>query len=175
VIALVSEQFESDFADLSLPKFFSWRNRSVVAPSDDVHFLRILPKMAGVPVFSEDAAAGVCEGHTVTYVAMQLAYYMGFSEVVLVGVDHRFATAGPPNQTVESQGDDPNHFAPNYFGRGVKWQLPDLEASELAYRVAKRAFEADGRRIVDATIDGELNVFEKVDIDYALADPQVRG
>ena len=62
-----------------------------------------------------------------------------------------------------SQGDDPNHFAPNYFGTGFKWQLPDLKGSERAYRMARQAYEAAGRSVVDATVGGKLTVFPKVD------------
>jgi hypothetical protein len=60
-----------------------------------------------------------------------------------------------------STGDDPNHFAPNYFGKGFRWHLPDLEGSELAYRVAKHIFAMNGRKIFDATINGKLDVFPK--------------
>ena len=98
-----------------------------------------------------------------TYVALQAAYWMGFQEVILVGVDHRYSTAGPANAMVVSQSDDPDHFDPEYFGRGFRWQLPDLEASERSYRLARAAFEADGRRIVDATVGGQLEVFPKID------------
>jgi len=83
--------------------------------------------------------------------AMQVAFHLGFREAVLIGVDHRFASVGPPNELVTSQGADPNHFDPNYFGAGIKWQLPDLEMSERAYRLARDRFAADGRSIVDAT------------------------
>jgi hypothetical protein len=43
--------------------------------------------------------------------------------------------------------------------------LPDLETSELAYRMAKAAFEEDGRRVLDATVNGNLTVFPKTDYD----------
>jgi hypothetical protein len=112
-----------------------------------------------------DACRPVWPGATVTFVAMQLAYHMGFDEVILLGVDHSFTTQGKPHTEVISQGDDPNHFAPNYFGKGFKWQLPDLETSEIAYKMARQAFEADGRKIMDATIGGKLTIFPKVDYD----------
>ncbi|HWR66605.1 MAG TPA: hypothetical protein VN364_10835, partial [Bellilinea sp.] len=105
-------------------------------------------------------------GGTVTYVALQLAYYMGFRQVILVGLDHSFGDKGIPNKTeVRSQVEDANHFAPNYFPKGVKWQLPDLLRSELAYTLARKAFEQDGRRILDATVGGKCEVFEKVDFE----------
>jgi hypothetical protein len=94
---------------------------------------------------------------------MQVAYYLGFQKVILVGVDHSFVTQGKPHTTVVSQGDDPNHFDPQYFGKGFRWQLPDLETSEMTYRIAKWQFENTGREIVDATVDGKLQVFPKVD------------
>jgi len=80
-----------------------------------------------------------------------------------VGVDHNFQTKGPANTTVTSSGDDPNHFSPNYFGKGFRWQLPDLEGSERAYHLARQTYEASGRRIVDATVGGKLTVFPKVE------------
>jgi len=82
---------------------------------------------------------------------------MGFNEVILIGVDHNFETKGKANTTIVSQGDDPNHFHPGYFGKGFRWQLPDLEMSEV--------FEKDNRIVLDATIGGKLTVFDKVDFD----------
>jgi hypothetical protein len=90
---------------------------------------------------------------------------MGFQKVILIGVDHNFVTQGKPNATVTSQGDDPNHFAPGYFGKGFRWQLPDLDTSERSYAMARQAYESAGRQVVDATVGGKLTVFPKVDYD----------
>jgi hypothetical protein len=64
---------------------------------------------------------------------------------------------------VVSQGDDQDHFDPGYFGKGFRWQLPDLETSERAYEMAHQAYAQDGRQILDATVDGKLTVFPKAD------------
>ena len=88
---------------------------------------------------------------------------MGFQEVYLIGVDHNFDTKGEVNQTVVSTGDDPNHFSPEYFGKGFRWQLPDLDTSEIAYQKAKEEYAAADREILDATIGGKLTVFPKVE------------
>jgi hypothetical protein len=157
----VIEQCADDISSLSLPRFTTWRGRKWLSKDTGVMYLDTdyTPPVS----FSTDITKRVFEGSTVTYVAMQLAYFMGFDEVVLVGVDHSFKTKGTPNITVVSEGDDEDHFASEYFGKGFRWQLPDLEASEIAYRMAKDAFEADGRRIIDATVDGKLTVFPKAD------------
>jgi len=155
---LVIEQTADEMQNLTIPRFFSWRSRKWLKPADDLHFLHTT--YTG-PKFAKNAAGRLWEGATVTYVCLQLAYYFGFEEVILIGVDHSFVTKGKPNTTIVSEGDDPNHFNPGYFGKGFRWQLPDLDTSEVAYSMAKQAFEADGRSIVDATIGGKLTIFPK--------------
>ena len=159
---LVVEQSVEEFNNLKMPKFFSWRARKWLNMDSYTHFLYTTYTS---PRFATNVSGRVWEGATVTNVCLQLAYHLGFSEVILIGVDHSFATKGTPNTTIESQGDDPNHFSAAYFGKGFRWQLPDLETSELAYRMARKAYEADGRRILDATVGGKLDIFEKVEYD----------
>ena len=62
-----------------------------------------------------------------------------------------------------SNGDDPNHVDARYFGKGFRWQLPDLASSETGYRMARQAYESAGREILDATVGGKLQIFPKVE------------
>lgn len=117
------------------------------------------------PDFSTNVARKIYVGGTVTYLCMQLAYYMGFSKVVLVGFDHSYTI--PENHKVDgtvitSVGSDPNHFDGSYFGYGKKWHLPMVERMEIAYQKAKKVFENDQRSIINATPGGNLEVFERV-------------
>lgn len=160
VNSLVIEQCAEDIRLLPVPKFISWRSRSLIRPADDLNYL--FTTYSG-PKFAADARGRLWEGATVTYVALQLAFHMGFEQVILIGVDHSFASKGRPNTTVVSQGDDPDHFDARYFDKGFRWQLPDLDTSERAYRMARQAYESAGRQVLDATIGGKLTVFPKVD------------
>ena len=157
---LVIEQCAQDLRALPIPTFVSWRGRQWVEPAENIHYLYTSYELPG---FNTNAAGRLWEGATVTYVAMQLAFHMGFKQVILIGVDHSFATQGKPNTTVVSAGDDPNHFNPGYFGKGFRWQLPDLETSEIAYAMARQTYKNAGREIIDATVGGKLTVFPKVD------------
>ncbi len=158
---LVIEQSAAELQALKMPKFFSWRSRRWLQMADDIHF--IYTSYTG-PGFASDVTGRVWEGATVTNVALQLAYHMGFTTVILIGVDHNFTSAqGKPNETVVSTGADPNHFSGAYFGKGFRWQLPDLETSERGYRLARQAYEADGRCVLDATVGGKLQIFPKVE------------
>jgi hypothetical protein len=164
---LVIEQCVDDFLALEMPCFFSWRSRRF--------FPRELMGNEGAPIFlhttytgpkfSPDVSSRVWEGATVTNVCLQLAFHMGFEQAILIGVDHSFAAKGKPNMTVVSNGDDQSHFDSQYFGKGFRWQLPDLDTSEQGYWMAREAFETAGRSVVDATIDGHLQIFTKVEYD----------
>lgn len=157
---LVIQQSAAEIEALTMPKFLSWRSRRFIRPDSNTNFLHSTYER---PTFAKDARARLWEGATVTYVALQLAYHMGFDPVILIGVDHSFSTKGTANTTVISQGEDKDHFSANYFGPGFRWQLPDLQMSERAYQMARQAFQADGRQVLDATIGGKLTIFPKVD------------
>jgi hypothetical protein len=160
---LVLDQFAAEIARLEMPKFLNWNQRSLFESGESetiyLHF-----SLALKDKFVMDLCQPIYSGGTVTFAALQLAYWMGFSQVVLIGIDHNFVEKGTPNQTeIRREERDASHFSPDYFPKGVRWQLPDLLRSELSYRLAKDAFENDGREVVDATIGGRLEVFRKVD------------
>jgi len=163
---LVIEQCADDLRQLPIPTFVSWRGRKFIQPAANLHYLYTSYIKPG---FNSDATGRLWEGATVTFIAIQLAYFMGFKQVILIGVDHNYTTKGTPNTTVISPGDDPNHFHPGYFGQGFRWQLPDLETNEIAYQMAKEVYRQDGREILDATVGGKLTVFPKVDFDKIFA------
>jgi hypothetical protein len=158
---LVIEQCAEEIAALPMPKFIAWHsNRHFQRFPDDMVFL--YTTYTG-PQFAYDMTRRIWEGATVTNVALQLAFYMGFEQVILIGVDHNFASKGDANKTVVSDGDDPNHFDPRYFGKGFRWQLPDLDTSEIGYARARKAYEGAGRQVLDATLGGKLTIFPKID------------
>lgn len=156
---LVIEQSVEQIRQIAAPRFLTLEGLPFTGTADQNIFIQRRP---GGAHFSDDPRKG-CWWPTVTYAAMQLAYFMGFSEVILIGVDHYFKTKGDANKEIVSAGLDQDHFHPDYFGKGIRWNLPDLEKSEMAYRLAKQAFEATGRRIIDATVDGHLTIFPKAD------------
>ena len=159
---LVIEQCAADFLALDVPRFFSWRSHKYFPKLPVSQLPTFLHTTYTGPGFSTDARGRLWEGATVTNVCLQLAYHMGFEQVILIGVDHSFAAKGKPNATVVSEGDDQSHFDPRYFGKGFRWQLPDLDTSEQGYWLARQAYEAAVRSVVDATIGGHLQVFPKV-------------
>ncbi len=161
---LVIEQFKDEILPLPMPKFLAWRSHCHFSPTLQLANLpTFLYTSYTGPRFSKVVTGRVWEGATVTNVALQIAFHMGFEKVILIGVDHNFVSKGDANKTVVSQGDDPNHFAPNYFGKGAKWQLPDLDTSEIGYTMAREVYRNAGREVIDATVEGKLTIFPKAD------------
>ncbi len=163
---VVVRQHAKQWSESRIPLYLSWKSRWFVPTS--VRQRAVFFNTLIETDLCEDLTRGVGFGHTVTYAALQFAYYMGSDPVVIVGVDHSFKCEGAPREYRKMTTDDENHFVPNYFSKGQIWGLPDLVGSEADYMRALRAFENAGRRVVDATVNGKLRVFERISIDDAL-------
>ncbi len=166
VNSLVIEQMQEqlDNNTFGCPSFVSYKSSKGIAyKNKQVHKLLTNDRWS----FYKTIQKPICEGYTVTYVAMQIAFYMGFKNIFLVGVDHNFQQAGKPNEQQAYNGDDVNHFHPDYF-KGMQWHLADLEGNEASYALARHQFHTNGRNIYDATVDGKLNIFPKLHFYEAL-------
>ncbi len=109
-----------------------------------------------MPKFTDDFSKGSYAGMTVTYDGcLQLAAFMGFSEIYLIGMDcSNYGTA-----TV--------HFSDDYEG-DEKGSIPgylQVEKIILAYQSARNYADSHGFKIFNATRGGKLEVFQRVDFD----------
>ena len=159
-------------------KFFPSLYRSMFGEAAETYYFRMNRGFYAtesphycVPRFSTDAAQRVFCGQSVTIINLQLAYHFGFTEVALIGMDFSYtipSDADRAGDLITSRSDDPNHFHPEYFGKGKTWKDPKLERVLANYQLAKSVFEADGRRIVNATAGGALEVFDRVDFAHLM-------
>lgn len=118
--------------------------------------------------FSTDAGSYVVLGGTVTVVNLQLAFYMGVTTALLVGVDHRYpkrSSDGMPGSKFVASVKDDAHFTTRsgpYFTPGHIYNRPELAGTAaMGYPVSRRTWEQHGRRIVNLTPDTALDVFER--------------
>ena len=116
--------------------------------------------------FSTDIAQQIdCRG-TVTFTCMQIAAYMGFAEIYLIGVDHNY------QNTIDINGnlvhDD---TVKDYFCEGYDTDIKDVAVHDMGNNT--RAYldalayckETNKTAIYNATRGGKLEVFERVDFD----------
>ena len=169
---LVGEDRVDDIVAMQGPtKWFGNYLRYCLPDADDTNWLNVSAdyrESPNWPRFSRDGTRIMYVGGTVTYLCIQLAYFFGAAEVVLVGVDHSYFVDGSEpleGNTITSTQDDVNHFHKDYFGEGKRWHLPRVDRMERAYIRARDVYEADGRQLLNATKGGRLDVFPRVDYD----------
>lgn len=161
----VIEQNKDFFNKTDIDLYLSSNSTEHVKSRKNVIYLHSAPQLQK---FARDCSISINEGATVTYVAMQLAFHLGFEKIALVGCDHNFKAKGTANKTVVSGEKDVDHFDPNYFAGGVKWQLPDLFKSEVSYQTAKDIYEASGRKIYNCTDGGKLEIYDRISLEQFL-------
>ena len=124
-----------------------------------------------VPQFSKDISRKVYCNQSVTFVNFQLAYYMGFSKILLVGMDHNYTIPTDhirKENKILSTTDDPNHFHPEYFGKGKTWHDPKLHNVELSYRVFSEILKHQKIQVFNCTQGGHLDVFDRSTLEEQL-------
>jgi len=164
---LVIDQSINELMKMKCPCFLSYGAAGGLKSNSNMYLLATDSYFEAPYTFHRDLAGPITEGYTVTYVALQIAYYMGFERIFLIGVDHEFHAVGAPNDEQLMAGEDRNHFDPRYF-MNCSWNLPDLEASELSYHLARFFFSRNGRTVYDATAGGKLTIFPKISFEQAL-------
>lgn len=133
-------------------------------------------------MFSIDINHHVVQPHTVAITMLQLAQYMGFSEMYLLGCDMRYTVpedvrreddGDPADSRLTSETDtDPNHFDPTYFGAGRQWHVPNVELMREHFAQARQALEAQGVTVRNATVGGDLEEFERVELSTLFPAPK---
>lgn len=108
------------------------------------------------PKFSEDLSRKSYTGGTVVYICIQLAVYMGFHEIYLLGVDFTGA---------EEHGSRYNHF---YLEKELT-SVSYTNQVRAAYEKARKYADEHGIKIYNATRGGKLEIFERVDFDTLFA------
>ncbi len=123
------------------------------------------------PRFSFDATQRLYCGQSVTVINLQLAHWMGFQRVVLIGMDFSYRIPEDADRTgvrIVSRSDDPNHFHPDYFGAGKTWHDPRLDRVLVSYHLADEIYRATGREIINATEGGKLDLFPRLPLREAI-------
>lgn len=125
------------------------------------------PIFAGeeVPEFSEDVSCFVGVGNTVAYTAIQVAVYMGFSEIYLLGVDHSFRTYQDENGNIVTDQNAKDYFTDKYNQDKKQLFAPRLDLSTMSYMAAQQYAKTHAVKIYNATRGGKLEVFPRVNFD----------
>jgi hypothetical protein len=101
------------------------------------------------------------------YQCMQVAFWHGIQTLLVVGLDHDYFEY----KTM------PKHFDDRYVQKpeehpqvanrmaNPKYGEQHKLLTDNAYRLARKVFEHDGRRIINLTPDSKCEIFERGDVD----------
>lgn len=128
------------------------------------------------PQFSTDFAAIAHIGYTVTYLMFQFAYYLGFDEVYVLGLDHNYGQLSelfPPGKITITEENyhlvQQCHFDKNYYKIGDIIGVPWKKQQEMSFALADKVFREKGIAIKNIGVDSKLDIFEKDDFERVLS------
>lgn len=158
---MMIEDLGREIAEMNLPvKFVAslpakyWEQKDT---GNSIQYQLInLDMIEELPLFSEKIEKCIYEGSTVTYACIQLAAYMGFHEIYLLGVDCNYS---------RDLYSDINHFAGYQKDKKIRLNTVYPERMLAAYESARQYSEAHGIKIFNATRGGKLEVFERVNFE----------
>lgn len=163
---LVAEDRSSELNGIvGTQKIFPRDLRYCLKSDDWTLYVNFIRDYEDFPQFSDAFHRRVYWGGTVSVLNLQLAYHIGCNPIYLIGFDHSYKVpAGVKDSPViTSKGDDPNHFHPDYFGKGYRWHDPQVERMEAGLRCCRSFMESHGVSVYNATAGGRLEVFERID------------
>jgi len=163
----IASQFYEEILPLTNPWFVSYGiYMEYLRGKENIYYF----KGPNERKFSTDLSDGrIYGGGTSSFLAMQFAYYMGITEFIAIGLDHwksyekgldvkSVGIQNPSGQPlVKSMGDDEHHFTKDFYGEGVEYYTPTIPKIEEAYRMAREAYERDGRKLLNASADTALS------------------
>jgi hypothetical protein len=120
------------------------------------------------PEFSEDITKCIYWGNTVAYTAIQMAVYMGFNEIFLLGVDHNFSKMVNDKGEIIVDRTAKDYFSEKYNTDQDDLYIPNVEISTRAFTAAKKYADKHNIKIYNSTRGGKLEVFERVDFDQMI-------
>ncbi|MCI7264084.1 MAG: DUF115 domain-containing protein [Eubacterium coprostanoligenes] len=116
----------------------------------------------GLMPFSDDISNSIYDGLSITYAMIQIAVYMGYKEIYLLGIDHNYSLK---NGIVDLQ---------KSYAEGIKpidmstQNPPELQLCEISFREAKKYCKANGITIKNATRGGKLEIFDRISLEEIL-------
>lgn len=163
---------------LDLPyKFFATKHIGTINNKSNHFWYQDNSRRDGLDNRFEPSAivTGFGGGGSITHLAIQIAYFMGFDPIYLIGVDADYKIIETVKQSGEdkfgdgillnlesTKDDDVNHFDPRYFGKGKKWHNPNVPMMLEGFKDCRKAIEGRRRSIYNATAGGKLDLIKRV-------------
>lgn len=122
------------------------------------HIKRNLSQSEYIP-FSNDVSKFVQAASTVTYTMIQMAVYLGYKEIYLIGMDHNYANITNDKGVIVQKNKVRDHVFEDEKPNEV---VANIDYMENAYKNAKKYCDHHKIIIKNATLGGKLETFERI-------------
>ena len=112
--------------------------------------------------FSSDISKYIVNAPTVSYAAMQVAAYMGYSEIYLLGFDHNYLFEFDKHGKIIKNSISNTHF---YNDKDPEEIIGDVWGMTKAYEAFRNYAVKNNIKVYNATRGGKLNIFKRIDFD----------
>lgn len=146
-----------------IPAEFKWYYGINISGATYFHF-KNRPD-SDIPLFSESIDKCIYNSNTVVITAIQIAIYMGISELFLIGVDHHFRTSINSRGEIIIDKTSKDYFSEEYNKDSRDLYVPNLDQSTKDFIAAKSYALKKGVHIYNATRGGCLEVFPRIPFD----------
>ena len=143
---------------------YYWRHRWKKACKAIIYRTKIITNFEKVK-FSNDIAQGLYTATTVSYISMQLAVFMGYSEIYLLGFDHSYALEYGKKGRVVPSSTKASHF---FRDENPAEIIADVYGMTKLYEAMKGYCDKNGIRIHNLTRGGKLELFDRADFDFVV-------
>ena len=148
----LSSDIPTSWLNVLLPRYYTFNEYKLPVPAS----------------FSYYPNKYIFAGGTVLYLCFQLAFYMGFKTVIMLGLDHSYRKGEDHfakkhgGIVFKSATQNMEHFDKAYIPSDVCYHV-DLNAMEQCYLMAETIFTNDGREILNASPGTHLDIFKKIE------------
>lgn len=151
-----------------IPIYAKWYNDIKV--NDAIYYLQKFNKDEAKAVeksnlFSESIDKYIVTRSSVTMTCIQIAIYMRFDEIYLLGVDHNFSHMVDKNGNMIVDDNVKDHFGNQKNGTSETKGIFNVDAVTQAFMDVKAFAKSKNVKIYNATRGGKLEVFPRVDFD----------
>lgn len=163
---------DSDANKMNVPYlFFSdyyWRKHNITNSNAYVFYgNRLTSAKLSSFRYSDDITEQVFMKGSVTYTNFQLATYMGYKTIYLLGMDNSYAyVMGNDGRTTKQEGVDNSHF---YRDENPSHIYSEKEAMDNCFIAAKEYADAHGIEILNATRGGNLELFKRINFEEVIS------
>lgn len=155
--SIINHEYEGEknvFISSTIKDNFNCPSNYYVFPYDAVYHDNQLELDKYFSKFSDDCYSMVYDGYSITYSLIQIAVYMGFKEIYLLGADCTYKR-GANNHIVDSGNDDKN-------------EEKNYDKMITGYAAAKKYADEHSIKIVNCTRGGMLEVFPRMNLEDVL-------